>query len=325
MIEIMVKQRDISIDVLKFFAVLLITNSHMELLYGKYSMMATGGAIGDVLFFFCSGYTLFLGRERRFDNYYKRRINRIYPTVIMWALLSSAFFNRHSDMINTIVNGGGWFVTCIMIYYVILHLIRKFAIDHLLMVLGVTLLVSLGWYLVIDIPDDFNMYGATYFKWCHYFSFMLLGAILGVQKCIGKVSFLKDSLLLIGCVVLFYSILLLGRKVPLIHDLQVVSLAPLMGVTFYFYKMCNSDQLKTLYQSKWIGPVMKTISGLCLEVYLVQSVLFTDRFNSWFPFNIFIMFVVILIVAYILRCLARWFLQTFREGDYEWKIIFKLY
>ena len=74
-----------------------------------------------------------------------------------------------------------------------------------------------------------------------------LGAILGVQKCIGKVSFLKDSLLLIGCVVLFYSVLLLGRKVPLIHDLQVVSLAPLMGVTFYFYKMCNSDQLKTLY------------------------------------------------------------------------------
>lgn len=156
-------KRDICIDILKFFAVLLITNSHMELLYGKYSMLATGGAIGDVLFFFCSGYTLFLGRERRFDNYYKRRINRIYPTVIMWALLSSAFFNRHSDMIDIVFNGGGWFVTCIMIYYVILHLIRKFAFNHLKIVLGISLLVSLVWYLVIDIPDDFNMYGATYF------------------------------------------------------------------------------------------------------------------------------------------------------------------
>lgn len=39
----MLKQRDIGIDILKFFAVLLITNSHMELLYGKYSMLATGG------------------------------------------------------------------------------------------------------------------------------------------------------------------------------------------------------------------------------------------------------------------------------------------
>ena len=37
------RQRDVSIDILKFFAVLLITNSHMELLYGKYSMFATGG------------------------------------------------------------------------------------------------------------------------------------------------------------------------------------------------------------------------------------------------------------------------------------------
>lgn len=55
------KQRDVSIDMMKFFAVLAITNSHMELLYGKYSALATGGAIGDVLFFFVSGFTILLG------------------------------------------------------------------------------------------------------------------------------------------------------------------------------------------------------------------------------------------------------------------------
>lgn len=38
-----IKKRDISIDILKFFAVLLITNSHMELLYAKYGQLATGG------------------------------------------------------------------------------------------------------------------------------------------------------------------------------------------------------------------------------------------------------------------------------------------
>ena len=228
-------------------------------------------------------------------------------------------------MIDIVFNGGGWFVTCIMIYYVILHLILKFAFNHLKIVLGISLLVSLVWYLVIDKPVGYNMYGATYFKWCHYFSFMLLGAILGVRICVGNVSLLKDSSLMIGCLILFYGILLMGRKFTLVYDVQIVSLVPLMGVTFYFYKMCNSEQLKTMYQSKWIGPVMKTISGLCLEVYFVQSVLFTARFNRWFPFNLFIMFIVILIVAYILRCHARWFSQTFREGDYEWKIIFKLF
>ena len=64
------KQRDISIDILKFFAVLLITNSHMEPLYGEYSQLATGGAIGDVLFFFFFLFILFLGLECRFYNYY---------------------------------------------------------------------------------------------------------------------------------------------------------------------------------------------------------------------------------------------------------------
>lgn len=45
------KNRNASIDILKCIAAILITNSHMELLYGKYSILATGGAIGDVLFF----------------------------------------------------------------------------------------------------------------------------------------------------------------------------------------------------------------------------------------------------------------------------------
>ena len=56
----MTKDRNIGIDILKFLAVLLITNCHMELLYGKYSVMATGGTIGDGLIFFCSGFTLFM-------------------------------------------------------------------------------------------------------------------------------------------------------------------------------------------------------------------------------------------------------------------------
>ena len=101
------RERNIGIDILKFFAALFITNSHMELLYGKYSALATGGAIGDVLFFFCSGFTLFLGRMGRFDNWYKRRINRIYPTVFAWAILGAFFFNQHFSMDYTIIHGGG--------------------------------------------------------------------------------------------------------------------------------------------------------------------------------------------------------------------------
>lgn len=80
---------DKGIIFLKFIAAFFITYSHIGILFPKYGGLVTGGAIGDGLFFFCSGYTLFLGRQDRFIDWYKRRINRIYPTIIVWALLSS--------------------------------------------------------------------------------------------------------------------------------------------------------------------------------------------------------------------------------------------
>lgn len=46
------KQRDLGIDILKFLAVICVVNSHMDVCYpGKWSVLATGGAIGDALFF----------------------------------------------------------------------------------------------------------------------------------------------------------------------------------------------------------------------------------------------------------------------------------
>lgn len=54
------EKRNISLDVLKFIAAIMITNSHLGSQYGQYSTLATGGYLGDALFFFCSGFALFL-------------------------------------------------------------------------------------------------------------------------------------------------------------------------------------------------------------------------------------------------------------------------
>lgn len=45
-------KRDSSLEYLKFFATLLIINSHIGKCYGDYAALATGGAIGNGLFFF---------------------------------------------------------------------------------------------------------------------------------------------------------------------------------------------------------------------------------------------------------------------------------
>ena len=96
----MKQQRDIAVDIVKFFAVFLIINSHADACYPKFSLLATGGAIGDSLFMFVSGFTLYLGKQMRFDNYYKRRINRIYPSAFAATLaifcLGGGVWRMHS-------------------------------------------------------------------------------------------------------------------------------------------------------------------------------------------------------------------------------------
>ena len=94
------KQRDLSIDILKFIACIAITNSHYDEVYGPLYSLATGGAIGDILFFFASGFTIFLSNSGQFFDYYKRRIKRIYPTIFAWALMCGIIFGSENTFIN---------------------------------------------------------------------------------------------------------------------------------------------------------------------------------------------------------------------------------
>lgn len=318
------KQHNPSIDILKFFAAILITNSHMEILYHpEYVKLATGGAIGDVLFFFCSGFTLFLGRMDRFDNWYKRRINRIYPTVFAWALVGAVFFNLHYDAVYQWIHGGGWFVTCIMIYYVVLYFIRKYMMNRLVLAFMLSSLIILIWYFFEDSSVRF-MYGNTYFKWGHYFLFMLLGAAIGISQKQWKFNFKWDFIKLIGSIVIYYALMIASDKSDIMAHLQIISLIPLLSITFYFYKVSNSEVLLKLYNTKVFGWIMGCISTLTLEIYVVQYSLFTDKMNSIFPLNLFIMFVFIALVAYGVKVLSRIFSQTFSESPYNWRVIFKI-
>lgn len=317
----MAKEKNLSIELLKFIALFIIANSHMGILYGKYSILATGGSIGDVLFFFCSGYTLFLGRIDRFDNWYKRRISRIYPSVFAWALVASIFFNIHRDMKTVWLHGGGWFVTCIMLYYIVLYFIRKYLFDRKWMTFAIVTTIIIIWYLFED-KSDFFMYGNTYFKWAHFFLFMVAGAYVGANKISLKIRPVYDWIGFIVCFVSYYILMFACTKSSVISQWQILSLIPLMGITIYLYKLCSSPKC-TIFLAKnknWIC----AISGLCLESYIVQTVLFTDEMNKIFPLNIVITMIAILIMAYIVRSLGRIFVQIFSKENFDWKAIVKL-
>ena len=321
------KDRDSAIDIVKFLAVLMIINSHADVMYPKLQSLATGGAIGDCLFLFCSGFTLFWGGVKPFDNYYKRRISRIYPSVFAAAIFTHCL-SMNPD-IHYLQLLGGEFIIAIMVYYVLLYFVRKYAIDKLEWILVgvvvVSLMVYVAWFPYKYEVSSKGIYGiSTLYRWIPYFGAMLLGAIIGLRRKELKYNAWWDFAKLLICVAMFYSIQFVAKMYRPVAPWQVVTLLPLMGITVYFYKWCNAGWMKRIYDSKWGNWIIMVIGGLCLESYLIQYSLFTDKMNGIWPLNLVIIVVAILICSYFVRCTARWFAQTFRTEDYEWKKIFAL-
>ena len=342
-------KRNISIDILKFFAVLLITNSHFDEQYVYCKELATGGAIGDALFFFCSGYTLFLGRFGRFDTWYKRRIRRIYPSVVGLGIVASLFYHTDFSLGQLLTVGAGWFVSCIMIYYVLLYFVRRYAINRLRVVYGAVGVLILLWYGLFFEPvrtymqqipclswmvfcepmDKVWIYQNTYFKWGFFFLFMLFGAELGLREkengIRGERNFFKILFKLTGSVVGFYLLPLISLKYHVVQNCLLLSLVPLAGTCYYLYQLCQTNLMLRLMQRKRIGWCIKAVGGLCLEIYLVQPFVRTTALNFLFPLNILILSVAIVVVAYLCRSVGRWFQQTFSgEEGYDWNAIFKI-
>ena len=345
----MILKRNISIDILKFFAVLLITNSHFDEQYVHCKELATGGAIGDALFFFCSGYTLFLGRFGRFDTWYKRRIRRIYPSVIGLGITVLLLYHTDFYLSQLLTDGAGWFVSCIMIYYVLLYFVRRYVINNLKVVYGLAAVLVLLWYALFFEPfhtiiknvsflnwmvfcepmDKVWIYQWNYFKWGFFFLFMLFGAELGLkekqQGIAGKRKFIPVLVKLLVSVIGFYLLPLISLRYPVAQNYLLLSLIPLACTCFYLYQLCQTSVLVELMHRKRTGWFIKAIGGLCLEIYLVQPFVRTTALNFLFPLNILILFVAIVVVGYLCRSLGRWFQQTFSsEEGYDWKAIFKI-
>lgn len=333
MIVAMMRERNIGIDILKFLAVLMITNSHLEFMYVKFSWLATGGTLGNVLFFFCSGFTLFLkpiSRAADFPNWYKRRINRIYPVVLAVAIIRCTFFDFHRDIDWIIIHGGRWFVTYIMVYYVFIYFAGLYLRRHINLLLVAVSLATCVWFFAMDRPFPFNMYGddKVYLTWPLYFIFMLLGAQVGMN-CSDKHPaggrqwlYLAAALLSIGA---FYGICGLSGRVESLAWTHVFSFVPLLIVVYSFYMWGQGDFAKRLYNNRIGHFIICFVGGLCLEIYLIQNSLFTEKLNFLFPLNIPIFLVIVVVAAYLVRCLARLISQTFNDAPYDWKAIVKLY
>ncbi len=319
-----VQRRNPTVYILKCIAVLLITWSHMDALV-PVSQMCAGGAFGDGLFLFCSGFTLFMGRGGDFFNWYKRRINRIYPSILAWAVVSCLLFGQNHDIITILLYGGGTFISAIMLFYVMLFFLRKMTMKQIGWFCGAYILFLIVLYMFHDRTTVFMYHTTERYTFLHYFLCMVFGAVVGARSSsLGKPRFLPSMAGVLVSAACYFCFITLCRRSPALCNLQILSLIPFWGVLWFMFRMCSAPALIKVYEKPVIRKCVYWISAVSLEVYLVQFALFTDRYNHLFPLNVIVTFIVIFILSYVVKCLGAFIAQTFKDQDYDWKKIFSL-
>ncbi len=312
------KTRDVAIDFVKVIATLLVLNSHMGICYGDYSALATGGGLGDALFFFVSGFTLFLGkRQILFIDWYKRRLGRIFPTVIAVALVSCLIFGNQENFIQVMSVDKYWFLQCILICYVVMYPIVRYELN-LKVIFLVSVVVFLFAYFFLYQFDGQLFYGVNNtFRWLVYFSIMLLGGFVCNNSYRIQASTFA-FLWMFLCVIAWYGVNYLAKG----NGLQLLSFLPLVGFCVYAYKLGKSSFIEKCFKNKIVGNLLYIIGNLCLESYLIQKLIFTDALNHLFPLNILIIMVAVLLAAYILHGISEIISQIFDSQPFDWKRLF---
>jgi len=106
-------------SLIRCVAALMIMWSHFGgLVPEKISAFATGGTLGNALFFFASGYALFGSDMTNWKRWFFRRYTRIYPSwwiyLAVVCALGLATFSWRAIIVPEL-----WFIACIAVFYVL--------------------------------------------------------------------------------------------------------------------------------------------------------------------------------------------------------------
>lgn len=254
-----------------------------------------------------------------FVNWYKRRINRIYPSLIAVAIIGASVFSADDSFVDVFLAKKYWFIQCIFILYPLLFLVKKYVNKREVLFVALTILV-MGIFPVTY--DGDLLYADGYYRWAVYLLFMLLGAIMGKERDrIKQINVWTALLLTVACVIVWYGLVFVLCK----SWLHVFTILPLMGVAVFVYSIGRSKPFMALLNSKVAGPVLISVGALCLESYLIQKYIITDSWNAIFPFNIPLIMICVLVASYFAKILSNLIIQVFDSRPIDWGKLLVLY
>ncbi|MBE6271838.1 MAG: acyltransferase [Prevotella ruminicola] len=222
-----------------------------------------------------------------------------------------------------------WFINCIIIYYALFYFVVDLITKHK---------YCIGWYLcgtslTIAVITAFfvpkaegSLFHTNWHYICH-FSVMILGGItfkyFKGRKSIQNKK--KDWIWLLFSFAAYFAIMKTGKgHTDWSYYLQLLCLIPLHLFCYYCFKVFSGNWCERLFVTNGLRWPFIVLSSLTLEIYIVQFVIITDRYNSLFPLSLVIVFTLITFVAYILRVASNLFVQFVSKEPWQWKNALKI-
>lgn len=261
-------------DAMRALAILLVTHSHMEGFY-PVRAVATGGLLGNTLFFMVSGMLIsrtLADRRESFAAWYLRRLKRLY--LPLW-LLTGLLFLLGVPMSQTpaamlerlVVPDDYWFLPAIAVFYPACFLLAGPASRRLC---AIAIAASVTAYLVLYILfvdlDHWDAENHVLIKCFYYFAVMLAG-LRRSPPAADHAS--RPPLLPLAAFTAAFFLFLLLLKLTGAYSLQVG--AQLLA---FVWATCVANVFCHPVSSAWIerrfGSAIPALATLSLPIYLVQ-------------------------------------------------------
>ncbi len=307
---------------IKFLAIVLITNSHLHGLY-PFPQLATGGAIGNSLFFMISGYGLVKSetrQQRPFIEWYRRRFARIYPSLIITVAIYNMWLDRGwqkwalADYVsNFIWPTPAWFVSAIMLFYLVFFMIMKIG-RPAFYILGILFLYVPYFYYYFSFIDfsRYSIEGPGYFKWIFYLQVMFFGGYLASKDKeikAGKIIHFAYLIFLLAC----YFLIIMAVKSGF-GEVQALIHIITFPIVFLVLALSRSHfVMERIGLSKPIHFAITLIGSVTLEIYLLQYAVYTNNLirSLFFPVDIIVFGLVVLVLAVALANASKWIQKLF--------------
>lgn len=291
-----------SIYLYKLIATLLITNSHMGPLYGRFDAFAIGGALGNTFFFIASGF-LASTKTTPFVPYMKKRVFRIWPavivvTIIMYFIGELPEYETVGEILRACVFPTAfWFVNAIIICYILFYITNSHFQQYQTHIILGFLIAYLIYYLVIFDLKTMPL-ESGYGKVLYLFPAMLIGEKMKLSSAIDRIKaiWLWGAVFFASSTWLFFQ--LLAQKYPTSQILVPFS-SIAVGILFLELLLKYEEKIRAF--APMVKIIMHEIANATLEIYLVQVLIIRYMAKHIFPTTVPVTFVLIISVAIILR------------------------